>query len=514
MKRITLSLIGFLLFFTQALVHAEITLPSVIGNNMVLQRDIQVPIWGWASTGEEITITLSTENEGAEPVSSTTAVADAEGNWRTKLPAMAAGGPYTLKIVGGNTLELTNILFGEVWVCSGQSNMEWSVRASKDSETEIAAANYPTIRLFDVPRKPSGLLQHDVEADWSETTPETIENFSAVAYYFGRKLYKNLDVPIGLINTSWGGTRIEPWTPPAGFTSVPALESISKEIQEAHENYRQQLPEKMKAIETWIAETREALETDTRLTQIPENRHSLRHQARPTGLYNGMVYPIVPYAIRGALWYQGESNLQDGMLYHEKMKALINGWREVWGQGDFPFYFVQLAPFNYGGWIGDPFFLPQIWEAQTATLSVPNTGMAVTTDIGNLKDIHPRNKQEVGRRLALWALAKTYGRDDVTYSGPHYKSMEVEGNTIRLNFDFVGSGLMARDEMPLTWFEIAGEDKHFVEAKAAIDGNTILVSSDTVANPVAVRFGWHQNAEPNLANKEGLPASPFRTHPW
>ena len=509
MKRITLFLIGLLLFLTQPFVHAEVTLPRVIGNNMVLQRDMQVPIWGWASAGEEITVTLNTE-----PAFSTTAVADAEGNWQIKLPAMSAGGPYTLWVTGENALELTNILFGEVWVCSGQSNMQWSVRASKDSEAEIAAGNYPNIRLFYVPRVPAGLLQKDVEADWYETTPETITNFSAVAYYFGRKLYKNLDVPIGLINTSWGGTRIEPWTPLVGFTSVPTLETISKEIEEAHTNYREQLPEKMKEVEAWIAETRKALETGALLTQMPENRHPLRHQGRPTGLYNGMVHPLVPYAIRGALWYQGESNLRDGMLYHEKMKALINGWREVWGQGDFPFYFVQLAPFNYGGRDVTPFFLPQIWEAQAATLSVPNTGMAVTTDIGNLRDIHPRNKQEVGRRLALWALAKTYGRADVTHSGPLYKSMEVEGNTIRLTFDAIGGGLMSRDEKPLTWFEIAGEDKQFVEAKAMIDDDTVVVSSDTVANPVAVRFGWHQSAEPNFVNKEGLPASPFRTHPW
>ena len=514
MKRLTLFLIGFLLLFTQVFVHAEVTLPRVISSNMVLQRDMQVPIWGWASAGEEITITLSTEDEDAELLFSTSVVADVEGNWRTKLPAMSAGGPYTLKITGSNTLELMNVLFGEVWICSGQSNMEWPVRASRDAEAETAAANYPSIRLFDVPHRPSGLLQNDVEADWYETTPETIANFSAVGYYFGRKLYKNLDIPIGLINTTWGGTRIEPWTPPAGFASVPALESISKEIREADANYRQQLPQKMREIEAWVAETREALETDARLTEIPENRHPLRHQARSTGLYNGMVYPLVPYAVRGAIWYQGESNLQDGMLYHEKMKALINGWREVWGQGDFPFYFVQLAPFNYGGWVGNPLFLPQIWEAQAATLSVPNTGMAVTTDVGNLEDIHPRNKQEVGRRLALCALAKTYGREDVTYSGPHYKSMAVEGNTIRLSFDFVGSGLMARDEMPLTWFEITGEDKQFVEAKATIDGDTIVVSSDTVAKPVAVRFAWHQSAEPNLVNKEGLPALPFRTHQW
>lgn len=513
MKRLTLFIIGYLLFFTQIFVHSEVTLPRVISNNMVLQRDMQVPIWGWASAGEELTVILSTEDESAEPLFSTTVVADAKGNWRIDLPAMQAAGPYTLRVTASNTLELTNVLFGEVWVCSGQSNMEWSVRASKDSEVEIAAANYPTIRLFDVPRRPSGLIQKDVKADWYETTPETIANFSAVAYFFGRKLYNNLNVPIGLINTSWGGTRIEPWTPPAGFATVPALETISKEIEEAHANYRQQLPQKMKEIEAWIAQTRTALETDARLTQMPQNVHALTHHARPTGLYNSMVHPIVPYAIRGALWYQGESNLRDGMLYHEKMKALINGWREVWGQGDFPFYFVQLAPFNYGGRNASPFFLPQIWEAQTATLSVSHTGMAVTTDIGNLKDIHPRNKQEVGRRLALWALAKTYGRENLTYSGPLYKSMLVEGNTIRLSFDFVAGGLMARDEKPLTWFEIAGEDKQFVEAKATIDGDTIVVSSDAVANPIAVRFGWHQSAEPNLVNKEGLPASPFRTHP-
>ncbi len=514
MKRITLFLIGLLLFLTQPVVHAEVTLPRVIGNNMVLQRDMQVPIWGWASAGEEITITLNTGTEGAEPLFSTTVVADMEGNWQTKLPAMQAGGPYTLRVASENTLELTNVLFGEVWVCSGQSNMQWSVNASKDNEAEIAAAMYPKIRLFYVPRVPSGLLQQDVEADWYETNPETIANFSAVAYYFGRKLYKNLDVPIGLINTSWGGTRIEPWTPPVGFAAVPALASISKEVQDIQANYRSQLPEKMREIEAWIAETREALETDAPLKQMPDNTHPLKHQARPTGLYNGMVHPLIPYAVRGALWYQGESNLRDGMLYHEKMKALINGWRDVWGQGDFPFYFVQLAPFNYGGRNASPFFLPKIWEAQAATLALPNTGMAVTTDIGNLRDIHPRNKQEVGRRLALWALAKTYGRDDVTHSGPLYKSMVVEGNTIRLSFDVIGSGLTSRDEKPLTWFEIAGEDKQFVEAQATIDGDTIVVSSDAVANPVAVRFGWHQSAEPNFVNKEGLPASPFRTDSW
>ena len=513
MKRFVPFLIVYLLLFVQPLVYSEVTLPHIIGSNMVLQRDMQVPIWGWASAGEEVTITLSAGSEGAEPVSTTTVVADAEGNWQIKLPAMAAGGPYTLRVEGNNTLELTNVLFGEVWVCSGQSNMQWSVSASKDNEAEIAAAMYPKIRLFYVPRVPSGFPEQDVAATWSETTPETIPNFSAVAYYFGRKLYKNLDVPIGLINTSWGGTRIEPWTPPTGLAAVPALASISKEVRDVQANYRAQLPEKINAIEAWIAKTRKALETGAVLTEMPDNTHPLKHQGRPTALYNGMVHPLIPYAIRGALWYQGESNLRDGMLYHEKMKALIKGWRAVWGQGDFPFYFVQLAPFNYGGRNASPYFLPQIWEAQTATLALPNTGMAVTTDIGNLRDIHPRNKQDVGRRLALWALAKDYGREDVTYSGPLYKSMAVEGNTIRLTFDGIGSGLTSRDEEPLTWFEIAGEDKQFVEAEATIDGDTVVVSSENVTEPVAVRFGWHQSAEPNFINKEGLPASPFRTRP-
>ena len=507
MKKFTILLIGYVLFCTQPFAHAEVALPNIFGDNMVLQRDMPIPIWGWATAGEEVTVTLQDTDYTVQTT------ADAKGNWRTKLPAMSAGGPYILHVAASNTLELTNVMFGEVWICSGQSNMEWPVRASKDSEAEIAAADYPLIRLFNIPHKASGLLVPDVEAEWHPTTPETIPNFSAVAYAFGRKLYNTLDVPIGLINTSWGGTRIEPWTPPVGFDSVPALESISTDIQDIHAKYREELPERMAQIEAWIAATRDALETGEVITPMPDNRHPLTHYARPTGLYNGMVHPLVPFAMRGALWYQGESNLKDGMLYHEKMKALINGWRAVWNQGDFPFYFVQLAPFTYGGG-ASPYFLPEIWEAQTATLALANTGMAVTTDIGNLRDIHPRNKQEVGRRLALWALAKTYGREDITYSGPLYKSMAVDRNTIRLNFNSIGSGLMSRDDEPLTWFEIAGEDKNFVKADATIEGDTIVVSSDAVAQPIAARFGWHQTAEPNLVNKEGLPASPFRTHPW
>ena len=497
---------------SQTFAFADIKLPRIFGNNMVLQRDMPVPIWGWATAEEKIALTLTKQDE-AEAIHSETVTADAKGNWRAVLPATPVGGPYTLNVAGSNTVELTNILFGEVWVCSGQSNMQWPVNASNNRDEEIAAANYPNVRLFQIPNTSSGLPAVDVNAEWRPTVPNTVRHFSAVAYYFGRHLHKELDVPIGLINTSWGGSRIEPWTPPIGFDTVPALSSIAEEIKDIKNEYRTQLSDKLQQVEDWIAESRRVLESDDVILLAPENIHPAIPHQQPTAIYNKMIYPIVPFAIRGALWYQGESNMREGMMYHEKMKALINGWREVWDQGDFPFYFVQLAP--WGGYDrDDPTHLPKIWEAQTATLALPNTGMVVTTDIGNVQNIHPGNKQDVGLRLAFWALAKTYGKDDLVCSGPLYKSMEIEGSTIRISFDHVGSGLVSRDGEALTWFQIAGEDKQFVDATAVVDGRTVVVSSDSVESPVAVRLGWHQTAEPNLMNKEGLPVSPFRTDSW
>jgi sialate O-acetylesterase len=318
-----------------------------------------------------------------------------------------------------------------------------------------------------------------LDREWSECSPETIGNFSAVAYFFGREIQKDLDVPVGLINTSWGGTAIEPWTPIVGFESVDSL----KPIAEGAKNQ-----------------------------QAKPEGHTANPGA-PTHLYNGMVYPIVPFGIRGALWYQGESNRGQGVGYEQRMNALINGWRSVWNQGDFPFLYVQIAPYKY---VKPPMtdpdnLLPQLWEGQTKVLGMKNTGMIVTTDITNLDDIHPRNKQDVGKRLALWALAKTYGKTNVVYSGPLYKSMKVEGNKIRIEFDHVGGGLKSRDGKPLSWFTIAGKDGDFVEANAVIDGKSVVVSSDKIAEPAAVRFGWNELAEPNLMNVEGLPAGPFRT---
>lgn len=444
---------------------ADVTLPNVFGSNMVLQRGRELPVWGRADPGEEVTVRL------ADQRASTTA--DDNGRWRVTLPALDAGGPHEMTVEGENTIALENVLVGEVWVCSGQSNMEWPVNRAENAEQEIQAAKYPEIRLFHIPRKPAATPQQDVEAEWQACSSETVPGFSAVGYFFGRHLHKELNVPVGLIESAWGGTRIEPWTPPAGFQSVPALEDIAD-----------------------------------RLEDLPAQGADggINHQS-PTALYNGMIAPIVPFTVRGAIWYQGEANLRDGLRYHAMMKGLIRGWRQVWDQGDFPFYYVQLAPYRYNG---DPHRLPEIWQAQRQTLSVPNTGMAVTTDIGNLDDIHPRNKQDVGKRLALWALAETYGRDGIVYSGPLVKSVTAEDGKLRIRFEHADGGLSSRDGKPLSRFEVAGPDGEFVPAEAAIDGKTVVVGSEEVPEPTAVRFGWHQEAQPNLVNEAGLPASPFR----
>ncbi|TXT31192.1 MAG: sialate O-acetylesterase [Planctomycetota bacterium] len=455
------------------LARADVKLPKVLASNMVLQQKQAIPIWGTADAGEDVTVSIG-DNKA-------TAKAGADGKWSVKLKELAAGGgPVEVVVKGKNEIKLTNVLIGEVWVASGQSNMEWNVANSVNPKEEIAAAKYPNIRLFHVRKTPAVVPQEVVlDRDWSECSPETISNFSAVAYFFGRHLHKELNVPIGLINTSWGGTAIEPWTPIAGFESVESLKPIAEQVKA-----QQAKPEGAKA-----------------------------GAGGPSHLYNGMVHHLVPFGIRGAIWYQGESNRSQGVGYEQRMHALINGWRSVWGQGDFPFLYVQLAPWKYvKPPMTDPaHLLPQIWEAQTKVLAMKNTGMAITHDIGNLDDIHPRNKQDVGKRLALWALAKTYGKSDLVYSGPLYKSMKVDGNKVRIEFDHVGGGLKSRDDKPLSWFTIAGKEGDFVEATATIDGNSIVVSSAKIAEPAAVRFGWDQLAEPNLMNAAGLPAGPFRT---
>jgi sialate O-acetylesterase len=467
-------------------VHADVTLPAVIGDNMVLQQGAELPIWGWAEPGERVEIRFGNQ------AGSYATVADDDGRWVVQARPLESGRSLKMTIRGNNLIEISNIMVGEVWVCSGQSNMQWSLRRAANPEQEIAAADYPHIRLFGVQRNTAGRPLNDCVGAWAECSPESVAEFSAVAYFFGRHLHKKLDVPVGLINTSWGGTRIEPWTPPVGFASVWELAEIREQVTRADSEYSRIVAESLDTIEAWTGDARKALAEDQPIGPAPAwPSHPLKSHRRPTGLYNAMVHPLVPFAIRGAIWYQGESNREDGLLYYHKMQALINGWRQVWKQGDLPFYYVQLAPFRYGG---DPNLLAQIWEAQRNALSIPDTGMAVITDITNLADIHPKNKQDVGKRLALWALARTYGQGDLVYSGPLYKSMSVEGNKIRIRFDHVGGGLASRDGQALSWFTIAGDDKNFLEAKAEIDGSSVLVWSDDVAKPAAVRFGWHQEA--------------------
>jgi sialate O-acetylesterase len=400
------------------------------------------------------------------------AKADANGRWQAPLDVPAAGGPYEVHIVGKQLIRLTDVLVGEVWVCSGQSNMQWSVNQSMNPDQEKAAARYPNIRLFTVARLPSETPRDDCQGvgqgGWVACGGETVAGFSAVSYFFGRKLHRELEVPVGLINTSWGGTICEAWT------------------------------------------SRATLESDDQFAAILERSREFKsgQPNQASVLYNGMIRPLIPLSIRGAIWYQGESNVSRAEQYARLFPSMIRDWRRNWGQGDFPFYFVQLAPYRYRG--RDPRECAELWEAQLKTLAVPQTGMAVTTDIGNISDIHPKNKQEVGRRLALWALANDYGQD-VVYSGPLYRQCTVEGKEIRLQFDHVGEGLVAKDGEALSHFEIAGSDQQFVPATATIDGDTVLVQCPQVAEPVAVRFAWTDTAEPNLFNKAGLPASPFRT---
>lgn len=514
-KHSLLILIGILA--CAAALTADIKLPAVISNHMVLQQDKPIKIWGWAEPGEGIFVTIADVR--------TQTTADNDGLWEVRLKAMNGGaGPYNMAITGTQSepVMLEDIWIGEVWVCSGQSNMEWEMWRTHSPTPEIQRARFPGIRLFHVPRKVSVFPQEDVEAEWLVCTPESARDFSAVAYYFGRELHQKLGIPVGLISTRWGGTRIEPWTPPAGFQSVPELHNILADMESADEEYRTDLKEYLPELKGWLRAYESALKGGRRIPPQPDMPlHSHQNPQGPSALYNAMVHPLIRFAIRGAIWYQGESNRNDGLIYTKKMEALINGWRKVWDIGQFPFYYVQLAPYNYlylpeeeGSSTPDHLRLPLIWEAQLQTLKIPNTGMAVTTDITNLYDIHPKNKRDVGHRLSLWALAKTYGMKDLVYSGPLYKSMAVEGEKTRIRFDHSGSGLISLDDRPLTWFTIAGKDHIFYKARAEIDGDSVLVWSENVSDPVAVRLGWHQLATPNLGNKEGLPASPFRTDRW
>ena len=462
-----------------AAARADVKLPALFSDNMVLQQGMNVPIWGWADEGEAVAVTFRGKTVKA--------TAAKDGKWTVKLPNQKAGGPETLVIQGKNSIQLTNVLVGEVWVCSGQSNMEWPLSNSFEPGNDITNSANRNLRLFLVTKVKAETPLQDVKGKWKESGPESTRGFSAVAYYFGRELQKKLNVPIGLIGTYWGGSPAEAW--------------MSEITLRTSAEYKRDI------LDPYF----------TALKQVAGTTNKPPFW-RPSELYNGMIAPLLPYGIKGAIWYQGESNAGRARQYRTLFAEMISNWRWDWGQGDFPFLAVQLAPWDKAKnrtleaiveKPGDSDWA-ELREAQwLATKVLPNVGMAVITDVGDKDDIHPKKKEPVGDRLAKAALGIAYGQK-IEFSGPLYKSMSVKGNEAILSFDHASSGLEARGGK-LKGFAICGADKHFVWAKAEIQGDQVIVSSPQVAKPMAVRYGWADYPVVNLWNKAGFPATPFRT---
>lgn len=507
--RLPCCLLTLLLFCVTPAI-AELKLPSVISDGMVLQRGKEVTLWGWADKGATVRVAFAGKTAQAK--------AGDDSRWSVKLGKLNAGGPFELQIEtsSGDKAAVKDILVGEVWVCSGQSNMQWTITASENGSKHATEAHYPNIRLFDVPRQGAKDPQTDVEAQWVAVSPHTAGSFSAVGYFFGRALHQELNVPIGLIGSNYGGTPAEAWTSrpalEAQSSLKPLLDRWDKAAAEFDPAIAQANYEKQRA--AWKVASDKAIAEGTPRPREPRAPvHPTLNPHFPATLYNAMIAPIADYSIAGTIWYQGESNVSRAYQYRTIFPTMIEDWRKTFRDSKLPFYFVQIAPYRYNG--QDPQACAELWEAQLMTLkNVPDTGMVVTTDIGNIKDIHPTNKLDVGLRLARVALAKTYGRKNMVYSGPIYKSLKVNGNKAVLSFDHVGGGLVSRDGQPLSHFTVAGEDQKFHPAEAKVVKDTLIITSPAVEKPVAVRFAWDDTAEPNLMNKEGLPASPFRTDAW
>lgn len=646
-KRSLLFIIAFSVL--QVTAWAEVRLPGFFGDHMVLQRNKPIPVWGWADPGEKISVSLAQQDASVKPV---TVKAGKDGKWKVNLPASEAGGPYRLVVKGKkNEIALQDVLIGEVWICSGQSNMAWTVGRSVNAEEEVRNANYPSIRHITIPRVISLKEEENIkETPWLVTTPENAGGFSAVGYFFGRELFKDLNVPIGLINTSWGGTQVESWISREGVDSFDEFAGITSNlpasVDELNERRKKIITDKILAEQgafpapaeaarfaspdlddsgwksaelpvmfdlqllpqfdgtIWFRKTIESpalaanrpafiglgvmadidetyingikvgetgtKSADARYYLIPANvlkpgRNTIAVKVKDTEgsggfsgrpeqmvlvqgetqvslagswkyrveelldnkqftgpnnaatlLYNSMIAPLVPYAFRGAIWYQGESNAGRAVQYRKSFPIMISDWRKKWGE-EFPFLFVQLASFKAADGNSEKGSTwAELREAQTRTLSLPATGMAVINDIGERDDIHPKNKQDVGKRLALNAMKIVYGKD-LVYSGPQFREMKKEGNAVSLTFEHVGKGLtVGKDKYGyLKGFEVAGEDRKFHWAKAEISGDKVVVWADEVPDPVAVRYGWaDDNIEANLFNSEGLPAIPFRTDNW
>jgi len=514
-------LLGALVLSSSA--WAEVKPNPLFSDGAVLQQGIEVPVWGTAKDGEKVNVTFDGQNAG---------VTAKDGKWLVRLKPHKAGGPFAMTIAGENTITVNNVLVGEVWICSGQSNMAFTFNGADTAATEAPMANYPKLRMYTVDRKMAVEPMAEAPGSWVECTPESVKGFSAVGYFFGRDIHKATGLPVGMIHTSWGGTPAQSWTSLSGLEKeqelagyVAAIKALATAYPEAKAKYPKALEDYQAKLKQWNEECgnayTETLKTwsgdnkkakDEGRPEIPKPQPATPKPAQPAGpeggpgaptvLYNAMVAPLLPYAIKGVIWYQGESNAGKSKEYQTLFPRMISDWREKWGEGEFPFLFVQIAPFN-----GQP---PEIREAQLLTLKkVPHTGMAVTTDVGNATDIHPKQKEPVGTRLALAARALAYG-EKIECSGPIFERLKIEGARALVGFNHIGGGLVAKDG-ELKGFTIAGEDKKFVPAKAEIKDGVVVVSSEQVAAPVAVRYGWANVPDVNLYNKEGLPASPFRS---
>ncbi len=476
---------------------ADVKPNAIFSDGAVLQRGVAIPVWGTADPGEKIQVSLDGQT------ASTTA--DSEGNWKIQLPAHDAGGPFEMKISGNNTLNFSDVLIGEVWVCSGQSNMEWPLSKAANAASEIPAADYPNLRGFLVPRGASDEPEQNTTGKWVVCSPARAGGFSAVGYFFGRDLSKELGVPVGLIMSSVGGSPAEAWT------RRDALEEQMPEVvleqKRAVADYPAALAkyqtDEPRLLQEWTAaceQAKAAGQPEPRSPTPPQDPQT--NIRRPSGLFNAMIRPLIPYAIRGVIWYQGEGNNGRAQAYQKLFPLLILDWRAQWGQGDFPFLFVQIAP--------NKDMSPAIREAQLLSWkSTHNTAMVVTTDVGDANDIHPTRKEPVGQRLAFAARALAYG-EKIEYSGPVFESVRFDGPRALVTFSHIGGGLVAKDG-ELKGFTIASADGKFAPASALIEGSTVVVTADGVTKPTAVRYGWANVPDVNLFNEAGLPASPFRS---
>lgn len=472
----------------QAAHGQELRLPKVFGDHMVLQQELPVVLWGWGQAGQRVLVQFAGQKQSTDVAT--------DGRWRVTLDplkASAEGKTLTVK-AGDESIAFDDVVVGEVWLCSGQSNMEMAVASCNSAREEIANADYPAIRHIMVEHVvlPDPADDVQTKAGWQRCSPQTAGGFTAAGYYFARELLKELKVPIGLVHSSWGGSMIEPFTSLEGFKAIPELANYVKRIEDAtpgHPNYEKAIRSTMEATRKWLADAERALAEGDRVGAVPTlpgEANPLQNWADPANKYNAMIHGLVPYRIRGTIWYQGEANHNDGMLYVKKTEALLAGWRRAWGQPELPHYYVQIAPYHYGD--EDPTILPTFWEAQAAIeRELPQTGMVVTHDIGDTQDIHPKNKQAVGYRLAALALANTYGKG-IVCGGPRFERMVVEGDSVRVFFNRLGGGLVTSDGKAPDAFEIGGENGVFVAAEAKIDGQTIVLCSPEVRRPCAIRY--------------------------